>query len=96
MQWNAVNQKAYINVLRGLVKKRRRPPHDLTMALSWFPALEAAAATMRDLADQQRPSSSPGPDYEIGGRHFHPHHHEIPRQGGVAAGNTGTTHEEPT
>jgi hypothetical protein len=75
----AINQRGYINVLRSLVKNRRRPQRDLTMALSWFPALEAAVATMRRLADQQQPSSSPGPSYEIGGRHFHAHH-EIPRK----------------
>jgi hypothetical protein len=77
-----------------LVEKRRRPQRDLTMALSWFPALEAAAETMRKLADQQEPSPSPGPGYEIGGRHFHPHN-EIPRQRGITAGNTGTANEEP-
>jgi hypothetical protein len=47
----AVNHRGFCDVLRGLVDRGKRPPHELAQALSWVRALEDGALTMRRLAD---------------------------------------------
>jgi hypothetical protein len=48
----AANHRGFCDVLRGLVDRGKRPPHELAQQLSWVRPLEDAARTMRRLADQ--------------------------------------------
>lgn len=51
----ALNRAGLIRTLEDLVAKKKRPQHDLDVAKALLPDLQAAAATMRRLAEQKEP-----------------------------------------
>jgi hypothetical protein len=53
----ALNLNGHVNNLVDLVQKGRRQRTELDLARAWLPDLQAAAATMRTLADQKEPTS---------------------------------------
>lgn len=50
----AVNQRGHCSNLGELVKRGKRPEAEWREFLRWTPHLEAAAKTLRTLADQQK------------------------------------------
>lgn len=50
----AVNLAGHVDVLRIAVERHRRPLHELQIAEQWLPSLQAAAQTMRAIADEHR------------------------------------------
>jgi hypothetical protein len=48
----AVNHNGHVNNLCELVARRKRPQHELDIAIQWLPALLAAADTMEEWAQQ--------------------------------------------
>jgi hypothetical protein len=48
----AMNQRGFVEVLRDLVSRGKRPAAELEAATSWLSALEDAASTMREIADR--------------------------------------------
>lgn len=47
----ACNHAGHVKTLRELVERRKRPEHELNIAEEWLPALQAAAVTMRKVAN---------------------------------------------
>lgn len=43
----AVNRKGHVDNLRNLVRQGKRPAHELNLAESYLPALQAAAVTLK-------------------------------------------------
>ena len=48
----AINWRGHVNNLRDLAERGKRPQSEYDMAAAWAPDLEAAAVTMRALADR--------------------------------------------
>jgi hypothetical protein len=50
----AINHNGHVHNLRDLVARKKRPEHELEIAVQWLPALLAAADTMEALATDQQ------------------------------------------
>lgn len=50
----AVNWRGHVNNLRDLAERGKRPTSEYEMAAAWAPDLEAAAITMRTLAQREK------------------------------------------
>lgn len=51
----AVNWRGHVDNLRDLSERGKRPVSEYEMAAAWLPDLEAAAVTMRKLAEASPP-----------------------------------------
>jgi hypothetical protein len=49
----AVNWRGHVNNLRDLAARGKRPEAEYEMAAAWAPDLEAAAVTMRSVAEAE-------------------------------------------
>jgi len=48
----AVNWRGHCVNLRDLAQRNKRPQSEFDMAVAWLPDLQAAARTMREMADR--------------------------------------------